>query len=308
MQACLNKNLIMKKIFIILSFLLLVCSFQIKAQGLLDSLDNLVSQPKHTEYSESTFKAPRLINGQSVELIGKNELAAIISHRFGTVSEGSYNFYGLTESKIRLGLDYGLTKRINLGIGLGSVQHTFDGFLKIKILRQSKGERNIPVTVVFSSTTYRSGDRWTYPNRNNLRSSRYSYSHQLLIARKFSSKFSLQLTPGIVHRNLVKRDIDQNNVYSVAMGGRYKIAKHLAINAEYYYLIPGQTAKNFNNTLSLGLDIETGGHVFQLLLTNGLSPQEKIFIAETTNKWSKKEVSFGFNIIRVFNLKRKKKD
>jgi hypothetical protein len=298
----------MKKIIIIASLLFLVGYSQIKAQGLLDSLDNLTNQPKQTEYIESTFKAPRVINGQSVELIGRNELAAIISHRFGTISEGSYNFYGLTESKIRLGLEYGLSKRINIGVGLGSLQHTFDGLFKIKLIRQSIGERNIPVTVVFSSTAYRSGDRWTEPNRNNLNSSRYSFSHQLLVARKFGNRLSLQVAPGLVHRNLVKREIDQNDVFSVAMGGRFKLTNRFAVNAEYYYLLPGQTAKDFINTFSLVFDIETGGHVFQLLLTNGMSPQEKIFIAETTNKWSKNQISFGFNIIRVFSLSHKKKD
>jgi hypothetical protein len=297
----------MKKIIIISSFLILFGSFQIRAQGLLDSLDNLTSQPKQTEYIESTFKAPRLINGHSVELIGKNELAAIISHRFGKISEGTYSFFGLLESKIRLGLDYGLSKSMNLGIGVGSEQHAFDGFLKVKLFRQSTGQRRIPVTVVYSSTAYYSAEK-ADPTRHNLRSSRYSFSHQLLIARKFGNRFSLQVTPGLVHRNLVKREIDQNDVFSVAMGGRFKLTNRFSVNAEYYYLLPGQTAKDFINTLSIGFDIETGGHIFQLLLTNGLSPQEKIFIAETTNKWSKSEISFGFNIIRVFSLSHKKKD
>ncbi len=275
---------------------------------MLDSLDNITSQPKQTEYTEATFKAPRLINGQTVELIGKNEMAAIISHRFGTVSNGSYNFYGLLVNSVRLGVDYGLSKRINIGIGLGTYQRLYDGILKVKLLKQSSGEHIFPFTVVFTTTGFYTFEKWTEPNRNNLLSSRFFYSHQLLIARKFNNKISLQVTPGIVHRNLVKRKIDQNNVFSVAMGGRFKVTKRLALNAEYYYLLPGQTAKDYVNSFSLGLDIETGGHVFQLLLTNSNSPQEMVFIPQTNNKWRNGDIHFGFNIIRVFNLSHKKQN
>lgn len=287
--------------------LLLIGKYNLHAQGLLDSLDSIANLPKQTEYTEATFKAPLLINGQSVELIGKNELAAIISHRFGAVSQGAYNFYGLTENKIRLGVDYGLFKKVNIGFGVGSYLRIFDGKLKIKLLRQSSGLKNVPFTIVYSSTGYYSAEKWSQPERDNLLSSRFYYSHQLLIARKFGDRLSIQVTPGIVHRNLVKNEIDQNNVYSVAMGGRIKLTHRLSLNAEYYYLLPGHTADNFQNSFSLGLDIETGGHVFQLLFSNSISPQEMVFIPETTQKWIKKDIHFGFNIIRIFNLSQKKK-
>lgn len=296
----------MRKRTILLILILFFGKSNLFAQNLLDSLDKIVDQPKQTEYTEAIFKAPRLVNGQTVELIGKNELAAIISHRFGPISNGAYNFYGLTENKIRLGLDYGLSNRINLGFGLGSYQRLFDGILKIRLTRQNSGQKSFPLTIVYSSTGYYSFEKWTNPARDNLLSSRFFYSHQLLIARKFNNRISLQIAPGIVHRNLVKREIDQNNVYSVEMGGRFKLTKRLAVNAEYYYLLPGQTAKDFVNSFSLGLDIETGGHVFQLLFTNSISPQEVIYIPETTQKWLKKDIHFGFNIIRVFKLSRQK--
>lgn len=296
----------MKKI-IYISLLLLVTLSQAQAQGLLDSLDAIMDQPKTTEFAESTFKAPRLINGQSVELIGKNELAAIISHRFGPTSEGAYNFYGLTESHIRLGLDYGILNRINIGVGVGSYQRLWDGFLKVKLARQSHGQRNFPFTIVYSSTGFYTFTKWADASRDNLLSSRFYYSHQLLIARKFNSRISLQVTPGVIHRNLVPREIDQNNVYSVAFGGRFKLTQRLSVNTEYYYLLPGQTQKDFVNPFSVGLDIETGGHVFQLILSNSQSPQEKVFIPETINKWRNGDIHFGFNIIRVFGLSRKKR-
>lgn len=296
----------MKKFIVACSLILLVCKSQVIAQGFLDSLDSMVSQPKQVDYTEATFKAPRLVNGQTVELIGKKELAVLISHRFAPISEGAYYFYGLTESKIRLGLDYGLSNRINIGIGIGSYQRISDGFIKIKLLRQSSGMRNMPITMVFTSTAFYSDEKWTDPNRNNLYSSRFYYSHQLQIARKFNNTFSLQITPGLLHRNLVATDDDQNDVYSVSMGGRVKLTKRFALNAEYNYLLPGQTADDFANAFSLGLDIETGGHIFQLLFTNAISPQEKVTIAETTNQWKNGDIHFGFNIIRTFGLSHRK--
>lgn len=297
----------MMKIIFTSFFLLLIGNYQISAQGLLDSLDGITNQPKQVEYTEATFKAPRLVNGQTVELIGNKEMALIIAHRFAPISEGAYNFYGLTQNIIRLGVDYGLLNRVNIGLGVGSYQRTFDGFIKILFFKQCHGSKSMPVTVVLSSTAFISAEKWQDPTKNNLFNSRLFYSYQLLIARKFSNRISIQVTPGIVHRNLVKREIDQNNVYSIAAGGRFKLTKQLALNAEYYYLLPGQTADDFVNSFSLGFDIETGGHVFQLLFTNSISPQEKVFIPETTHKWRDGDVHFGFNIIRVFGLSHAKK-
>ena len=296
----------MKKIFLHFILIAYLGCINSNAQSLLDSLNSIVDQPLNTNYTEATFKAPRVINGHSVELIGKNEMAAIISHRFGPISEGSYNMYGLMESNIRLGIDYGVSKKINLGFGIGSFQRNWDGFLKIKLLSQSSGTRVMPVTIVYTSSIFYTFEKWTDPTRDNLLSSRFNYSHQLHIARKLNSRLSLQITPGVVHRNLVINDEDQNNVFSTAIAGRLKLTNRLAVNAEYYYLLPGKTTDEFINSFSLSFDIETGGHIFQLLLTNSVSSQEKIFIAETTEKWTKGDVRFGFNIIRVFSLSRKK--
>ncbi len=281
---------------------LFIGSSPLLAQGLLDSLENLSIIPQKTEYAEATFKAPLLVNGHTIELVGNNELAVLISHRFGPISSGAYNFFGLLENKMRLGLDYGLSKRINLGVGISSYYRTFDGFLKMLLFRQSSGEKVFPVSVVYTSTAYISAEKWSDPNRDNLFSSRLSYSHQLHIARKIGPKLSLQITPGVIHRNLVTTEVDQNNVFSLGFGGRYKLSKHISLNAEYYHLMPGQTAKDFENSLSLGFDIETGGHVFQLLFTNSDSPQDLYFIPKTTQRWVNGDINFGFNIIRVFGL------
>ena len=294
----------MRRLTFLFALLLFLGRLNLTAQSLLDSLNSIVDQPLTPNYIEATFKAPRIINGHSVELLGKNEMAALISHRFGAISQGSYNMYGLMESHVRLGIDYGVSKKINLGIGIGTFQRTWDGFLKVKLLSQSSGSKTMPVTIVYTSSIFYTFEKWADPNRDNLLSSRFNYSHQLHIARKFNNRLSLQITPGVVHRNLVREDEDQNNVFSTAIAGRFKITQRLAINAEYYYLLPGKTADDFTNSFSLSFDIETGGHIFQLLFTNSASSQEKIFVAETTEKWTNGDIHFGFNIVRVFGLKK----
>jgi hypothetical protein len=128
----------------------------------------------------------------------------------------------------------------------------------------------------------------------------------MIIARKFSDKLSLQLSPTMIHRNLVLTTEDENDVYAIGTAGRYKLTKRTALNAEYFYVLPGETADNFYNSLSVGFDIETGGHVFQLHLTNSQGMIEKFFIPANAGRWSKGDIYFGFNISRVFSLKKKK--
>jgi hypothetical protein len=147
---------------------------------------------------------------------------------------------------------------------------------------------------------------WQEPERENYFTSRMQYAHQLLIARKCNRYLSLQLMPTLIHRNLVPTTEDQNDVFSIGFGGRVKVSDRIALTGEYYYLLPGKTADDYTNSLSLGIDIETGGHVFQLYATNSLGLIEEQFVAETTGKWGKGDIHFGFNISRTFVLKRKK--
>ena len=146
--------------------------------------------------------------------------------------------------------------------------------------------------------------KWSNPSRTNYFSSRLSYVAQLLVARKFSNSLSLQLTPTYIHKNLVPLRTDQNNIFYVGLGGRYKITQRTSVNAEYFYLLPGTTADNYQNCLSVGVDIETGGHVFQFRLTNAQPMFERAFITETTGKWTDKGIFLGFTINRVFTVKK----
>jgi hypothetical protein len=140
-------------------------------------------------------------------------------------------------------------------------------------------------------------------------SQRMSYYFQLIAGRKFNERFTLQLMPGLVHRNMVPTAEVAHDVINVGAAGRYKITKRMAINGEYYYVLPGQLAEptissdpTYHNSFSLGLDIETGGHVFQLHCTNSYAMYEKGFITETTGDWLDGDISIGFNISRVFTV------
>jgi hypothetical protein len=287
---------------IMLCFLL---SIQARAQSLEDLLNEKLQETATTEYTQATFKSSRIINGQSIENPQKNDMLLVIGHRFGTLNSGFYNFFGLDLATTRLGVDYGITDRFSTGAGRSTYQKTFDGFLKYKILRQSTGKKSMPISMsVFTSIDINTL-KPTDPDISYSFTNRLSYSTMLLVARKFSPKLSIQLSPVYVHRNLVERRIDPNNIFALGSGARYKLTQRVTLNAEYYHLLTPQTAEDFYNSLSLGVDIETGGHVFQLHMTNSRSMTERGFVTETSTSWMDGEIHFGFNIVRVFGLGRK---
>lgn len=257
-------------------------------------------------FSTATFKSTRVINGQSIENVAGGVMDFRISHRFGTLNSGVHKMFGLDMASMRLGLEYGITDNWMVGIGRSNVNEEVDGFTKIKLLKQvESGPKKMPISVSYFGSIVMRGTEWANPERTNYFTSRLYYCNQLLIAKKVDDKLSLQLSPTHVHRNIVATADIPHDVFAVGLGGRYKVSRRLAINAEYFKLtqnnIPGAT-----NSLSLGVDLETGGHVFQLHLTNGSSMNEKGFITETTGSWNKGDIQFGFNISRVFTVKKPK--
>jgi len=150
------------------------------------------------------------------------------------------------------------------------------------------------------------GLRWQNPDRENYFSSRMYYTYQLILGRKFSKRFSFQLSPTMVHRNLIKTSLEKNDVFAMGAATRIKLSNRLALNAEYIYVLPDQLAPGYRNTLSIGFDIETGGHVFQLHFTNSTSMIEKGFVTETVGSWNDMGVHFGFNVSRVFTVAKAK--
>lgn len=273
-----------------------------------DDLMNLLNEntPKEILYTTATFKSTRIMNGHSIEKMPAGQLDVRISHRFGTINTGAYNFFGLDQANMHLSLEYGLFNWLMIGAGRGNYEKTFDGFAKVTALRQSSGAKVMPVSLSVLTSVSVNSLKWTDPARTNYFSSRLSYVGQVLIARKFNQSLSFQLTPSYVHRNMVTTELDPNDLYSVGAGGRLKLTKRISLNAEYYYLANPKSymSQQIYNPLSLGVDIETGGHVFQFIFTNSVAMIEKGFIGETTGNWGKGDIHFGFNISRVFTLKK----
>jgi hypothetical protein len=305
----------MKQFLIILFFAGL--SGTVFAQDdLMKMLDSDSTKHSATVYTTATFKTTRLINGHSVENLAAGVLDVKFSHRFGFVNTGAYELFGLDNATTRMGADYGITNRLMVGIGRSSYQKQFDGFYKFKILRQSTGYRNMPVTLSIMSSLMITTLKWADPTRKNYFSSRIAYAHQVLVGRKFSEGLSLQLMPSFVHYNMVTAATDPNDVFALGAGGRIKLNKRVSFNVEYYYVLPvslkaGEDYRlsGTHNSLAMGFDIETGGHVFQLHFTNSTGMTEKTFISETAGQFFKGDIHFGFNIARVFTINdpRKKK-
>ncbi|SDY19668.1 DUF5777 family beta-barrel protein [Hymenobacter psychrophilus] len=284
--------------------LLLAPAAYAQTGDLLGQLDSQTTDPQKREVVSATFKATHIINSQSVETPGEGTLAFLIQHRFGTLNSGAYNFFGLDQAVLRLGFEYGLTDRLTVGIGRSSQEKTYDGSLKYRAIRQTTGARAMPVSVtLFASSAINTLKFNLAPGEDRSTASRVTYSYQALIARKFSPNLSVQLMPTLIHRNYVATPGQQNDVYALGGGLRQKITKRTALTADYYYLLPGNTADNFRNALGLGVDLETGGHIFQLHVTNSLGMTEKFFVPETTGKFFSGDLYFGFTVARNFTLK-----
>jgi predicted porin len=291
----------MKPVFILLLSLL----FLQDARAQDDIMKSLQDSAAKKEYVTGAFKSSRVINGHSVEFIGAGVLDLRILHRFGPVNQGVSQFFGLDQASMRLGFDYGISKNFTIGIGRTTTQKELDGFLKYRPLQQATGPGGSPASIVLvvgmSIQTYKNLD----PSKEVSFNLRSGYYYQAIFGRKFSPRFSLQLSPTLVHRNEVASG-DINDIFAMGVGGRYKFSKRMAFVVDYFYVTNGLPHSAGSNPLSVGVDIETGGHVFQLHFSNTSGMNERAFITQTTNKWGNGDIQFGFNLSRVFNLKKKK--
>lgn len=284
---------------IILGCILTICAPDgaAKAQSLLDGIEvaPLVITPV-----SATFKDTRIINVQSNETPGKNVLHFVIAHRFGQINEGAYALWGLDNASMRMALDYGITDRLAVGIARSTFQKTYEANIKWRALRQNS-DNSMPVSVTLYSVAMANGLKWSDPTRENFFTSRLSYVNQAIVAKKWSSKLSTALIPSFIHRNLVETLADANDQWTLGAGVRYKLTSRASINAEYHYAIAGLPTDHVNS-LSIGMDIETGGHVFQLHVTNSQGMFERAFLTETGGRWRDGALYFGFNLSRVFDL------
>jgi len=265
-------------------------------------LDALLDQETEnsTDYTIATFMSNRIINGHSTEQMQKGGLDFRISHRFGSFKEGASELFGLDGSNSYFSADYGIANRIMVGIGRATFNKLVTGSAKAKLLRQSTGKVNMPVTVSLYGAVAATTQKFSNKEQNNDFTSRLEYTTQLLIARKFD-KISLQLSPTFVHRNLVDTPDDPNDLFAMGVGGRYKITSVFDVSAEYFWVNrTNAEADKYNNPLSLALSYQVSHHVFQLILTNSHPIAENSVIGKTSNSWTDGDIRVGFNISTVF--------
>jgi hypothetical protein len=281
--------------------LILAAFGTVSAQGLLDALNEVVEDP--TLPVTATFKDTRIVNVQSNETPAEGVLHFVIAHRFGTLNSGAYELWGLDNAQMRMAFDYGITDRLAVGVARNTYQKTYEASIKARLLRQSTGPDAFPVSVTWYSVAMANGLKAPTDVTPYYFSHRLSYVNQAVIARKMNEDLSLALVPSFVHRNYVQTTEDAHDHWLVGVGGRYKLTQRLSINGEYHHYLTQQFEEGFSPSLSLGVDIETGGHVFQLHVTNARGMFERSFLAEPAGSWADGSLYFGFNLSRVFTIK-----
>lgn len=295
--------------------------------GQVDLEKELATTNTAHEKVSATFKSTRLINGHTNETIHKNELDFKVDHRFGDIAGsngGMRQFFGLDNSTdVRIGFEYGISDRFNVGLarskGATTVQQLYEGSIKYKLFEQTTDE-HVPLAItLFGSNTIAAvaankedpGAATAYQNFSD----RMNYVAQMIMARKFNANFSVILSPTYVHRNFTVFG-DQNDLFALGAGGRAKISKRMALVVDYFLPLRNKAEKanleevsgrKFYNPLGVGVEIETGGHVFHLNFTNATAIQEIQFIPETTSSWRKGQYRWGFSIARRFSFNKDEK-
>jgi len=287
----------------LLVFLLPLCGFA--QDDLLSEIDTVKTDPR----VESAFKSLKIVNLESTKLAAHKDFYFIVAHRFDYVKNGFDDFFGLDNANTQLKFVYGLKQWLTLHVARSGFQETYDLAVKYRLMQQ--GDRDFPFTLVgFNSLAINTEMKEeNYPNMDF--GNRLSYVTQLLISRKFDQKLSLELAPTYFHENTVRDVFDaegfpvqpnpqDNSQFAVGMGGRYKLTKRWSVNADYAIHLNRASASMYRNPLSIGVDLETGGHVFQMHFTNSRAMHETGFLGQTAGRWDKGEICFGFNLLRVF--------
>lgn len=261
--------------------------------------------PKDTTiYTWKTFNGSRVVNGHSLETQEKGILELLFAHRFGRVNGSFYQLFGLDQASMRMGFEYGITNSLTLGLGRSTLGKEYDFYVKYQFLYQKTGKNAFPFSATWLSTLAIN----TLKNNNKQREPYYfthrlSFANQLMIARKFSERFSLMIMPTHVHLNFVEKKTDKNDLFAIGVATKVQVSHVFAVNLEFYYLPSGQSSKALQHSLSVGVDINTGNHLFQIHFSNSEGMIEKAFVTETTGNWLKGDVHIGFNMIRTFKLK-----
>jgi hypothetical protein len=292
-----------KNIIILFAFLLAGCKIA-KAQNELESMLEEEMGPTQDKVI-STFLSTYVLNNQSVEMLNKKGLNFRISHKFGFLNSGKENFYGFDNSSVFMGIEYAPADWLNIGVGRGTFRESFNSMLKMRLLTQSTGAKQVPFSlVVYGELDYRTKE-YLNDDLQNDKIGRIEYTSEVLLARKFGNSFSLQLMPGFIHRNLVETNEDLNDVAFIGFGGTYRILKTLRFNAEYFWVQDHDTpAQDYHSPFSAGICYQTSRHSFEVFATNSTGITSNNHIAYTTGNFWKGDICIGFNISIIFSLNR----
>ena len=283
----------MKKSLTTLFLLFTVLLFS--QEDLLSEIDTATEKPL---YASAVFKGLKVINFESTKLVAKGGFNFIVSHRFGTVKNGFQNLFGLDEAVTHLNFVYGLSEHINISASRSSNQKIYEVATKFRLVNQQAGK--MPFTVV-GYTSVLANTALDSDNLPKLEfKHRLSYVAQLLVSRKMNNNLSLILSPTFFHDNYLSDDFQENSQYGVGFGGRYKLGKRWSLNTEYGMHLNRSENSLYKNPFSIGVDLETGGHVFQLLFTNSQSMNTNGVFGTSTGEWGESDVYFGFNLARSF--------
>ncbi|OIQ18105.1 MAG: hypothetical protein BM557_07770 [Flavobacterium sp. MedPE-SWcel] len=283
----------MKK-YIVLIICILFNVITVFAQD--DLLNELETEVKDESFEQPAFKAMKIGNLQSTKVAGKKDLYMYVSHRFGSLNDGLTTFFGFDNANTKIQLVYGIIDGIQIGGARESLKKTYSTHIKASIKKQST---NFPINIVGYATANIRTDLREEQFPLLKFGDRMSYATQLLVSRRFNNHFSFELAPTFVRQNLVLEPFQKHNQFAMGIGGRLKVSKRMSVNADYIYNFSRHESSIYNNPLTVGVDIETGGHVFQLLFSNAQSTNEPGFISNAEGEWFK-NIFFGFNIVRVF--------
>ena len=284
----------MKAIIFFVISLVIVQGYS-QEEDLLNSLESeILEEP---EYIVPAFKAMKIGNLQSTKVAKKKDIYMYVSHRFGTLKDGVSTFFGLDNANTKIQMIYGVSNHIQIGLSRESLRKTYAGSLKLKHLEQgSNGGVNISSYFTVNINTLLSKQQ--YPLMKYW--DRYSYTSQLLISKKFTKKLSLEIAPSYVRQNLVLEPFQKHEQFVTGIGGRYKLSNRVSLNMEYALNFSRAEQSVYNDPFTVGIDLETGGHVFQLLFSNAQSTNEPGFLSNAEGSWAKGDIFFGFNIVRTF--------
>lgn len=276
-------------------FLLLISLMGYSQDDLLSEID---TTSVDNSYETATFKGLKIVNFESTKLVADNEFTLVVSHRFGSLKNGVDTFFGLDDAVTRINFIFGITDNLNISISRSSFQKIYESAIKYKLLKQQKN--GFPFTIVgYNSILINTGlDKISYPLLEFKH--RIGYTTQLLIARKMNSNLSLELAPTIFHDNFVVIDEQDNTQFALGLGGRYKLNKRWSLNIDYGLHLNRADNSPFKNPLSIGVDLETGGHVFQMHFTNTEGMNTNTFLGQGSGDWSDGNIFFGFNLSRRF--------